>query len=115
MGVEISGRVHKTGSENTLHFPYGLPEEIFSEVGLTEMFFNKETGLLRREGIPSAVTRDHVLALDAAIERHRQLHPGVTPQFTGDANEANHARLLRFRFWMWQAVMSCKKPVLLFV
>jgi hypothetical protein len=118
------------GHENHRHPGYGQWSEFLQRVGLYELFFESDSGLMRRHPGASLLRQSDADAIRAALDRWRSIHPGTVPGWCEcvgcrpyrrpeaeapphDANlDPNLARLIWLDWWVGWALANCKVPAI---
>lgn len=116
-----------TGNGNSRHPGYSQWTEFCCAVGLYDLFFDKQEGLMRQHPGTFALAPSHLDRVRTALDRHRAKWPGVTPGFRNplyptkdtpidDSPEAyaagQLARLIWLEFWIAWALKTCEHPAI---
>lgn len=121
---------------NGRHPGYSGWYNFLQNVGLHELFMDRDKGLMRNHPGIVPLKREHLAEVEAALKRHRRQHgnddacpPGWCscatcdeispphlrtrhlPRFT-QPESGDRARLLWLRFWMDYALTHCRLPAL---
>lgn len=104
---------------------YSAWADFCDAVGLRDLFYNRESGLLRSHPGIVRLNAGHRATIDAALTRYRERHPDAVAQFTGaslfppfeapspgDMANAHLARLEWLAFWVGWALDNCERPAL---
>lgn len=85
------------------------------DMGLTDLFWNKEHGLMRSPGNCGSelLTNEHREEISRFYDSYRSLRPKVEPGF-GIGQDSNLARLEWLRFWVAWALDNCEHPLFLY-
>jgi hypothetical protein len=117
-----------TGKGNSRHPGYGSFSEFLKTAGLHDLFFNKETGLMRSHPGCFMLAKHHAEAIHEALERWRRDHPKAEPgwcdcpacdRIPNSRPVAPHmeldgilARLIWFDFWVRWTMANCTIPAI---
>lgn len=111
-----------TGNSNNRHPGYSSWSDFCDVTGLTPLFFDRETGLMREHPGMQPLHADHALVVDQALKRYRETHPHAVPGFEDiDLNTreyTNHgydpmlARLVWLDWWIKWALKNCENPAI---
>jgi hypothetical protein len=104
---------------NTRHPSYYW-DVFLREVGLFDLFFGKEHGILPEHAGIACLTVDHAAIIRQALERYRAAHPDAKPGFNGIEGlrwtegtlDGNLSRILWLSWWVDWAVENCPNPVI---
>lgn len=105
----IGSLVDISGKTNGRHPGYIQMREWSKRVGLEDLFFNEQNGLLRpHPGICRLLP--HMLAeVQEALAKYQTKHPGKVPGW-GDNESGDLAKLIWYEFWMRWALANCAWP-----
>ena len=101
-----------TGDGNSRHPGYGAWGDFCGDVGLGDLFFNRNAGLMREHPGTFRLEPQHTEAISAALKRYHTKHPNTTPRFGNSDEEACLARLIWLDWWARWAVTNCKVPAI---
>ncbi len=110
-----------TKNSNGRHPGYSQWGEFCDEVGLRDLFFNRETGLMREHPGHTALHVEHALAIEQALNRWKARHPDAQPGFDefhwGNDYVSNGldpilARLVWLDWWVKWALKNCENPAI---
>lgn len=99
-----------SGYTNGRHPGYSSMKEWTEAVGLYDLFFDKESGLMRQHPGCFALTREHLARITTARERWAKEHPE-----TVDPNYEHHfmyLRLVWYEWWVKYALKNCQRPAI---
>lgn len=99
--------------DNRLVFPLPALFDFLAVVGLTDMFLNPLTGLLRAPYAPVKLTRGHVRRLNEALHDYKVRYP-VAACYGQSVEELDLVYLERLCFWANHAMKTCSTPVVWF-
>jgi hypothetical protein len=101
-------------------FPgYTTWSDFCNEVGLTELFFDEESGLLANHPGTCALTESHLAEITGALERRRASNGGKAPGFKEQTQDGHFkdvgkdpqlARLVWLEYWVRWALQNCERP-----
>jgi hypothetical protein len=108
---------------NSRHPGYCQWGDFCREVGLYDLFFGEESGLMRDHPGIKPLTTAHLEAVREALARHREQHPDTIPGFdwspvSGEPDDGVRgrdgvlARLLWLEWWIEWALQNCEKPAI---
>jgi hypothetical protein len=110
---------------NGRHPGYTQWSTFCADAGLTDLFFNKETGLMRQHPGCFRLDQSHLDTVRAARERWQDSHPNAQPGFDfsprlmdASADDGVRgrdgvlARLLWLEWWMAWALANCETPAI---
>jgi hypothetical protein len=95
--------------------------EFCKEVGLTELFYDRECGLLSRHPGTFALTQGHLDTIAAALKHRRATNGGKEPGFPDETPEGELidngkdgqlARLVWLEYWVRWALENCERPAM---
>lgn len=106
-----------TGNGNSRHPGYVQWSTALEHAGILDLFFNDDTGLMRKHPGCFPIVKSDVDAVKSALEQYKKLYPDATPRFgtwenPGKAEDAVLARLEWLVFWMDWAVNNCERPAI---
>lgn len=101
-----------TGDSNSRHPGYGSWHDFCQEVGLDDLFFNRDAGLMREHPGTFRLEPQHAETISAALKRYHGKHPNMTPRFGNSDEEACLGRLIWLDWWARWAVTNCKVPAI---
>lgn len=115
-----------TGQSNGRHPGYSQWTRFCEETGLQDLFFDKETGLMRAHPGCFALKPAHLARMEDALASWKSKHPGMiagldpslkgTAAFTGEGGDpkycANLARMEWLVWWTKRALATCKQPAI---
>ncbi len=113
-----------TGKGNSRHPGYSGWHDFCRAVGLDELFFDEDRGLMRSHPGTFAITKEHLAEVRLAKENWFKNHPNMTPGFEKDDflkeeyqqdiknADPMMARLLWLEFWMDWALNNCEHPAI---
>lgn len=110
-----------TGGSNTRSPGYLVWHEFTEIVGLKDLFYNNETGLIRPHPGIKILTPAHRDVIRQALEHYNAKNPGSKPGFAAYYSNDKVldyepdpilARLLWLDFWVNWAVENCELPVI---
>lgn len=93
--------------------------------GIEDMFYNKETGLLREHPGCFPITKKHQEIINEALDNFKKKYPNAKAGYSPKINEKEGiyedkdwpeenswmTRLLWLKYWIDWALVNCKKPV----
>ena len=91
------------------------------EVGLTEVFYDAEGGLMKSHPGTAALTRDHLAVIEKALVRRRAMNGGKEPGFPDETPEGalvengkdpQLARLVWLEYWVRWVLENCERPAM---
>ncbi len=113
-----------TDKTNSRSPSYTVFTEWAREVGLSDYFGNKETGLMREHPGIFKLSDIHLKEIRLAIEKYKTKHPDVKPGFWLDDStdwtksiedptlSPSLARLVWFEYWIDWALKNCEIPAI---
>ena len=127
--VEVEGFEHPEApafGEPTDHTSERWPSysgwhDFCDEVGLRELFYDEEKGLLAHHPGTVALNRDHLVVIEAALKRRRATNgrkepgfPDETPagELIENGKDPQLARLVWLEYWVRWALENCERPAL---
>lgn len=111
----------RTGDTNVRHLGNSGWYAFARAVGLHDLFFSEEHGLMREHPGCFALAPEHLWRVEGALRVWRKKWPNVSPGFTADddwvetpeKNAAAHlARLIWLEWWMRHALETCSLPAI---
>jgi len=115
-----------TGNGNSRHPGYSQWADFCEDVELTDLFFNKKTGLMRKHPGTFEITKEHLETIKLAKEKYEKDHPDAIPGWDYDqkwlhdrevddgvrGRDGILARLIWLEFWFDWALKNCRKPAI---
>lgn len=116
-----------SGRGNSRHPGYSQMTEFCKATGLYELFFGKNSGLLRTHPGCCPIGQEHLESIREAKEKWEEGHPNCKELLPtkdkepalnrNDEREGNqydwfYARLIWYEFWFEWALMNCRKPTI---
>jgi hypothetical protein len=114
-----------SNGKNGRHPGYSQWSDFCASAGLTALFFDKETGIMREHPGCFSLTPEHLAIVRAARERWQAEHPAAVPgfdfsRFMADQSKDDGvrgrdgvlARLLWLEWWMSWALANCERPAI---
>lgn len=98
-----------TANGNSRHPGYAQWARFCETAGLTELFFDDKTGLMRNHSGYEMLKNEHALEVKLALKRWQDAHPGAVPGF-GEEYDPILARLLWLDWWVSWALENCETP-----
>lgn len=115
-----------TGNSNDRGLSYLAWSQFCEKAGLNDLFFHKETGLMREHPGCFVLKQEHVDIVEKARTAWQKENPGTTPGWcvchecrplenkekmvAHVETDFTLARLLWLEYWMKWAMKKCKKP-----
>jgi hypothetical protein len=107
-----------TGKGNSRHPSYSGFANFCDDTGLSELFFEEYTGLMRNHPGIFQIRQEHLDVIDEALKNWKEEHPNSVPGFLPDSFSGgkwfntpveagidhNLARLIWFQFWFKWAI-----------
>src|SRR5439155_19741432 len=111
-----------TGNSNNRHPSYSGWSHFCDVTGLSDLFFDRETGLMREHAGLQPLKPEHALVIDQALRKWREAHPCTVPGFE-DWNPLDRtytetgvdpilARLMWLDWWVKWALKNCEMPAM---
>lgn len=101
-----------TGNGNSRHPGYSQWSEFTVLVGLEDLFFNQESGLMRQHPGNSLITEFDYEKVKLALDQWRRRYQNAIPQFSVTTEDAALARLIWLEWWMRWTLDNCSIPTL---
>lgn len=117
-----------TGRSNGRSPGYSAWTDFCRSAGIYDLFYNKDGGLMRKHPGTAFLAPKHGVAIGAALDKYRTLHPDAKPGWP-EPVEGGHwhlgpwkpetegldgtlARLIWLDYWVQWALKNCTVPVL---
>lgn len=110
-----------TSNTNARHPGYSSWDAFVRAVGLRDLFFSEEYGLMREHPGCFAFTPEHLRRVRDALRVWRKKWPHASPGFMADGDHdttpakiaaAHLARLIWLEWWMGHALKTCPLPAI---
>lgn len=107
-GCNARAHLHK----NVRWPSYGGWKDFAVEVGLDELFFDEEHGLMRPHPGCAVLREHHESAIALALAAYRVRYPHAVAGFDGSDEDGALARLEWLWWWVRWALDNCERPAI---
>lgn len=100
-----------TGNGNSRHPGYSQWSGWCDVSGLTALFFDEETGIMRRHPGTFSLNHEHLMTVSAALRKWKEQSPAAVAGFA-HGQDPVLARLVWLDWWIRWALQNCDAPAI---